>query len=132
MENIIDSYINERIQRHAALKRQACQLLEWDDDTYCNYKYQIGVAYLHWLLPCDETLRKEFECSKFFWNWFKNQWAAYEGHFINGLQEEKYQNNLPAIRRFYKMIFDPQAMVHDFTPDEVVMDCIKKEKEVQA
>lgn len=112
-------------QRNAEVKKQVCQLLHWTEMEYAQYQYQMGIAYLMWYLPVNESLRAEYERSKLFWNWFKNIWLCYDESWCSfklSLQECSKEKRL----QLYKNLHCPRALVMDEKPTALYAS-IKKE-----
>jgi hypothetical protein len=111
-------------QKADALKWQICQLLSWSHDDYCNYQYKCGLSYLAWYAPANETLRRQLEGSKLFWNWFKNVWTVYDESllsFTTGLQECSQQTR----RSTYETLHCPRTMAVEEKPFKAVLDSVQ-------
>lgn len=130
MQTTTNTLVLERREAILSLKKKACKLLQWDDFQYGEFKHTTGIAYLHWLLPCDDKLREKLESSKIFWTWFKNCWAHYEESLLSynrSLQECSLQTR----REAYETLFCPRTLIMDWKINDAVIESIKEKKEAQ-
>ncbi len=124
------TYAEQWRQMAASLKQEACHLLQWEEQQYCDYQYQMGIAYLMWYLPCDEDGRRQLECSRLYWNWWKHTWSMYDDSFFSfkiGLKKCSLQTR----RTAYKKLHCPRTMAVEIRPNDVVLAELKT-KEVYA
>jgi len=110
-------------QKADHVKNEICLLLNWTDMDYAQTQYEIGLQYLALYLPSDCRLRKQLECSRLFWNWFKNQWAIHDYELLN----DATFLNQPVIDRLgdYKYLHCPKELVLEVKPNNVVLSSIK-------
>lgn len=116
------------VQVHAVradfLKHTVSDLLGWTEFEYCEYQYQMGIAYLMWYLPCDERSRRKLERSRMYWNWYKNQWAIYDESLLT-YKLSLNQCPIPHMREVYRDLHCPHKMAVEVKPNDVVLNSIK-------
>lgn len=57
-------------------------VLNWDEERYCYFKYDAGIAYAKRMTDND-TIGFDFLIkTTFYWNWWKNEWAKRDNEFL--------------------------------------------------
>jgi hypothetical protein len=108
---------NSHIINQQAIRQQLISLLGWSLEKYCQFQYQCGLTYLELYLPNDEEGQRMLAAEKFFWNWFKNHWAARDEQFLN---EYAYCDK-DLVNKGYQYINDPAELVTEIQPSRVVI-----------
>jgi hypothetical protein len=57
-------------------------VLNWDEDQYCNFKYEAGIAYAKRMTDNDTVGFNFLIKTTFYWNWWKNEWAKRDEEFL--------------------------------------------------
>lgn len=57
-------------------------LLDWDEDQYCYFKYDTGIAYAQRITDNDSIGVDMIIKTRFFWQWWKNEWAKRDADFL--------------------------------------------------
>jgi hypothetical protein len=78
MSNSKVTQVGKQQQIAAACKQQVMELLGWDELTYCEYKYEQGLAYMQTYLEGDTRALRILERSATYWGWWKLHWTIRE------------------------------------------------------
>jgi phosphoribosylaminoimidazole-succinocarboxamide synthase len=57
-------------------------VLDWEEMQYCEFKYEAGIAYAKRITDGDEIGYKMLIETRFFWQWWKNEWAKRDADFL--------------------------------------------------
>ena len=57
-------------------------LFDMDADTYCQFKFDTGISYARRMTMNDEMGYDMLIKTRFFWQWWKNEWAKREAEFL--------------------------------------------------
>jgi hypothetical protein len=123
------SYTEQYLRLAECLKHQVCHLLKWDEQQFCNYQYNMGIAYLMWYLPCDAAGRDKLLRSRIFWNWWKHTWTMHDESFLSFKRSLK-ECELHNIRKAYEALHCPRILVNELTPNDVVLAELKTKEAV--
>lgn len=90
--------IQKQQQKATTLKQRVCELLQWSEEEYANFQYEMGLQYLQVYVPGDPQGAEQLTHSKIYWNWWKNAWSARDEQFVNDAKphwvvlEESYKS----------------------------------------
>jgi len=125
------SYIESIRLRHAALKMEAQQVLNWDDYQFASYQEAQGYAYLRENFP-DDPFAQELAKSKAFWSWWKMAWMRRDAEFLEiaGLLKQC------ELEEWYKNFHEPNGVgmrphreIMESTYAQMVKRAIQERKE---
>lgn len=57
-------------------------VLDWDEMQYCEFKYEAGIAYAKRITDGDVLGYKMLIETRFFWQWWKNEWSKRDEDFL--------------------------------------------------
>ena len=57
-------------------------VLDWDEERYCYFKYEAGIAYAKRITDNDPIGIDMIIRTRFFWQWWKNEWAKRDADFL--------------------------------------------------
>jgi hypothetical protein len=57
-------------------------VLNWDEMQYCEFKYEAGIAYAKRMTDNDVIGFDVLIQTRFFWQWWKNEWAKRDDEFL--------------------------------------------------
>jgi len=57
-------------------------VLDWDNEQYCWFKYEAGIAYAKRMTDNDAIGFDFLIKTTFYWNWWKNEWAKRDAEFL--------------------------------------------------
>jgi hypothetical protein len=110
--------VKQQQQKALTLKQQVCQLLQWADEDFAAFQYEMGLAYLKEYIPNDPHGADQLSRSKTFWNWWKNQWAQRDEKFIAMHRPNwKYEDTL----YIYLDEHNPAILIGTTHPNAVVL-----------
>lgn len=106
------------------LTEEVLELVCWSEEELSQYKYQQGLIYLHWYLPCSPQRRSALEQSKLYWGWWKNLWNERDEVFVSNYT--LWQLKLTNIQLIYKELHNGRLIANDGTkPPKVVLEGVK-------
>jgi len=111
--------IQQQQQKALTLKQQVCALLDWDDEQYATFQYEMGLAYLQEYIPNDAHGADQLTRSKVYWRWWTNLWMQRDEIFLNEVQD-----NWSLEDRLYIYLDsnNPSLLVGTTRPNAVVME----------
>jgi hypothetical protein len=100
------------------LDQQVASILSWREGALAEFKYQQGIAFLMWYLPCNEQSRNTLERSKLYWNWWKYCWQIRDEAFVvNGIENIDHHHR----QSIYIELHNARLlMIEGLRPGEVV------------
>ncbi|MEB0299583.1 hypothetical protein [Mucilaginibacter sp. 5C4] len=57
-------------------------VLNWDEMQYCEFKYEAGISYAKRITDGDELGYRMLIETRFFWQWWKNEWSKRDEDFL--------------------------------------------------
>jgi hypothetical protein len=57
-------------------------VLNWDEEKYCYFKYEAGIDYAKLITGNDSIGFNMIIKTRFFWQWWKNEWAKRDAGFL--------------------------------------------------
>ncbi len=83
MNTIIKKNNADTIKRKNLNNQQMVQaLLDWDEERYCYFKYETGISYAKHITDNDIVGFNMIIKTRFFWQWWKNEWADRDAKFL--------------------------------------------------
>jgi len=71
------------VKLHILNNEQMVQaVLNWDEEHYCYFKYDAGIAYAKRMTDNDAIGFDFLIKTTFYWNWWKNEWAKRDADFL--------------------------------------------------
>lgn len=97
-------------------KEQVMRMLDWNDQQYANFQFEMGYEYLKFWVGDDDFGMKELPLTASFWAWWRNHWHKRDEDFIN----RSSLLTVAECRRFYRLFHDAETI--EYQPNSVVMD----------
>lgn len=67
---------------YAYNRQQIQSLLGWDDLTYCEVQYRMGLRYLNEVLMPGPGTKAYLERSALYWQWWIGEWNRHDHHIV--------------------------------------------------
>jgi|SRR5690242_8505564 len=101
-------------------KQKIIEALEWNEQEYCDYQYETGLAYLEHYIPEDPQGIDMLSRSRIFWSWWKNHWAQRDAQFLSLYTEEFSHPKILA--KVYRGFHDVYTLVNEIFPNATVLN----------
>lgn len=111
------THVQQRQKAATSLKQKICLMLNWSEVAYAQFQYETGLEYLMLYTLDDQLAIAQLECSKIFWNWWKNSWANRDETFLHNLTVFKCYDK----EKMYRKLHDALALAEEMTPDAIVL-----------
>lgn len=99
-------------------QQQVLDLLQWNDETYNQYRYETGCKYLAVYFGSDQdaidALGKRVE----FWNWWNSMWNTRDEVFAESITDTLEHDR---IMQLYSGLHDVTQLVQEIGPPAVVL-----------
>ena len=122
MENNALVNIKSRKAKADRLKATICGLLQWDDLTYAEFQYDMGLFYLRQYIPQDKWGQDLLQRTRLFWNWWKTQWTNRDDAYLSVNGESLQCISLENRRRIYRHLHDAGTLASEIYPGRVVLE----------
>lgn len=85
MKSAVKSHISLKKFERQSNEQLIQALLDWDEQQYCQFKYDMGLRYAHYQTGGDEIGFEVLIKTNYYWAYWKNEWSKRDSEFI-----EKY------------------------------------------
>lgn len=82
MQQHIVSYVESRRKLARTTEQRVIRFLKWDEQEYCEFKFESGLAYAEAITKGNEEQRQLLTRSDLYWGWWKNAWAMRDESFL--------------------------------------------------
>lgn len=111
-------------QENAKVKAAIEAILDWHNDTFCQFQYEMGYEYLNDEIRLDSIAVQELSEMKEFWAWWRNQWAKRDIAFLETVLKIGNRRHLTIYRN--EKIVDTYKKHHqvdaiNFSPHKTTM-----------
>jgi hypothetical protein len=126
-------HIQELREQATSQEAKIMNLLQWDYERYCLFKYKAGLAFLDDYCEDDEELYKLLESSRTWWGWWKNHWLSRDASFVNPELVSHLSKIHVAYRvSTYRELHNVRELLEVLKVPDVIIDaaCYQNEKSV--
>lgn len=104
-----DLNLAKRLAERYEVMQQVIARLEWDEDTYAWYQYEMGNDYLDQYFEGDPESAELLKGEKLFWSWWKNLWHERNENFLYATQDLPYQQMM----RHWELLNAPYILTQE-------------------
>jgi len=110
--------IAELRKNDRAVMLEVLQQLGWTEQEYCNFKYEMGIGYLHAKHGNDTEIIEAMAATRSFWGWWRLHWTDRDEVFIATKENigREYE------REIYHDMHDPKSLLDDLTVNGALME----------
>lgn len=103
------------IQQH---QQQVLTLLQWNEETYNQHRYEAGCKYLAVYFGTDQNAIDALSRRAEYWNWWNSMWNVRDQVFADSVTDTLQHNN---ILQIYNELHNVEQLVCEIGPPAVVL-----------